>query len=56
MQVAGSIPASPTRLGLGRLCEEGVAVTIRGEPAAIGGLRVPGRLPSQYLILQEASS
>ncbi len=41
--------------GLGRLCEEGVAVTIRGEPAAIGELRAAGRLPSEHLILQEAS-
>ena len=41
---------------LGYLCEGGVAVTIRGEPAAIGALRAPGPLPSKHLVLQEAAS
>jgi MEDS: MEthanogen/methylotroph, DcmR Sensory domain len=39
---------------LGYLCDDGVAVTIRGEPAAIGALRAPGTLPSQHLTFQEA--
>jgi hypothetical protein len=41
--------------GLSYLCEDGVAVTIRGEPAAIGQLRTPSPLPSECLIFQEAS-
>jgi MEDS: MEthanogen/methylotroph, DcmR Sensory domain len=39
---------------LGLLSDDGVSVTIRGEPAAIGRLRLLGPLPSERLILQEA--
>ena len=41
--------------GLGYLCENGVAVTIRGEPAAIGQLQTRDLMSSKLLVLQEAS-
>jgi hypothetical protein len=40
--------------GLGQLCDDGVTVTIRGAPAAIGQLLAPGPLPSERLIVREA--
>ena len=51
---AATVRGGMALAGLGYLCEEGVAVTIRGEPAAIGELRARGRLPSEHLVLQEA--
>lgn len=39
--------------GLGQLCEVGVHVTIRGEPAAIGELRRSLARPIDRLVLQE---
>lgn len=41
--------------GLGQLCEQGVAVTVRGEPAAIGELQANGLTPARHLTLREFS-
>ncbi len=41
---------------LQRLCDAGVTVTIRGEPAAVGELAASGLLASERLILQEAQA
>ena len=41
---------------LGRLCDTGVPVTIRGNPAALGKLRVPGLLASDRVSLQVAGA
>ncbi len=40
---------------LGQLCEQGVAVTVRGEPAAIGELQANGLTPARRLTLREFS-
>ena len=38
--------------GLGRLCEAGVDVTIRGDQAAIGELAASGQLAGEHAIFQ----
>ena len=40
--------------GLGRLCDAGVPVTIRGTPAALGKVKAPGLLASGRVMLQVA--
>jgi len=42
-----------TLVSLRRLCDDGVTVTIRGGPAAIGALRTLGLAGSEYLVLCE---
>jgi len=37
---------------LGRMCDAGVPVTIRGDPAALGKLRAPGLLASHRVTVQ----
>jgi MEDS: MEthanogen/methylotroph, DcmR Sensory domain len=51
---AATLRGRKALIGLGYLCEEGVAVTIRGEPAALGPLRAASQLASERLVLQEA--
>jgi len=42
--------------GLGRLCDTGVPVTIRGDQAALGKLKAPGLLASDQVLLQVGGS
>ena len=42
-----------TLASLGYLCEDGVTVTIQGDPAAIGTLRTSGLAASEHLVLHE---
>lgn len=49
---AASLRSHAVLAGLGRLCEAGVDVTIRGDQAAIGELTASGQLAGEHAILQ----